>query len=227
MSKTIQNKNSRFNVAKLFKGVGGLLVLGFIAIFVIGFSTLIYSVVSPKSTPDKPYPVTHQPVPDYKKLAQQGSIVGPPNLGTNTTGDEHPCVGNEQDTCIGAPSIDFYPGGTEDASNPDYKGDVGRGKEIMGRITAHNGKSIAVKTSSGRTFTIEFPVDPIETFNTQRSSNYQNMLVTTGDMIYAWYSEKIDQADTTVRSSQMYRSNLIIKPAQDLKSNPDAPIVKY
>lgn len=150
---------------------------------------------------------------------------GPPPL-PDETSSSHPCAGNSGMTCISAPSIDFYPGGSEGASNPAYKGSLGDGKEIMGRISAHNGTSLVLTAANGNAFSVEFPVDPIETFNTQRSQYYQGVTVGKGDVVYVWYTEAPGQSSTTIQASQLYSSSLILKET-DAKANPDAAPIKY
>jgi hypothetical protein len=103
---------------------------------------------------------------------------------------------------------------------------LGTGKEIMGRISASSGAQLTLTTTLGTTFTVNFPVDPLTTFNTQRSQYYQNMTIGLGDTIYVWYTESQGQSSTSIRADQLFRSSLILRDS-NLKANPDAALQKY
>lgn len=118
----------------------------------------------------------------------------------------HPCTGNPADQCKGAPSIDFYPTGSEGASNPEYNGN-GAQREIMGRITKASDKTITIKTTSGRLFAVTFPIDPINNFNVVRTDTYAAI----GDMLHIDYSEQADLHSTNIRPQQIFKSSLLIK----------------
>lgn len=140
----------------------------------------------------------------------------------------YPCGNNTIDQCKGAPSIDFWPGGSEDASNPDFAADSGdTNKEIMGRITQTDGNNLILKTSSGRLFTIAYPLDTVANFNAIRASNY-NLTVETGDMIIVTYAEQASQQSTTIPTTKIRRSSLLLSDeAANPKQNPGASNKKY
>ncbi len=122
----------------------------------------------------------------------------------------HPCTGNAEDECKGAPSIDFFPGGSEDAHNPEFQ-DTGKYKEIMGRITAIRGKEVDIKTSSGRIFTVAFPIDAVTDFNQSRSPNYQDLKVSLGDALHVDYVKALGANGPTISAQELNRSSLLLK----------------
>lgn len=134
------------------------------------------------------------------------------------------CDGNASDECKTAPSIDFYPGGSEGATNPKFNSSAGDFKEIMGRITTFDSFSIILSTTSGRLFTIQFPLNSIAEFNTNRSPNYQGLQVTAGDMVYVSYVEPPHLSGTTVSAEQLFKSSLILK---DTNPKTNLTIEKY
>lgn len=135
----------------------------------------------------------------------------------------HPCTGNPQDECKGSPSIDFYPGGSEAATNPEFE-NQGEMKEIMGRITGIDGKTVSVKSSSGRTFVVQFPIDAVAEFNTSRSPNYQNIKVVVGDMLHIDYSKVSGADEMTIMAKELSRSSLLLT---DTNPKVDPTIKKY
>lgn len=99
----------------------------------------------------------------------------------------HDCKGNASDKCIATPSIDFWPGGSESASNPDLKLSDSEPNEIMGRIIDSSTNVLKLKTSSGSVISVTYPVNPVNVFNSERSSNY-GFKINDGDEIYVSYS---------------------------------------
>jgi hypothetical protein len=123
------------------------------------------------------------------------------------------CVANPQDQCIGAPAVDFYPRGSEAATNPDWAGYVGNLKEIMGRITKINDTSVILQTTSGRLFTVNFPIDAVTSFNQAHADSTQPLQVAMGDALFVRYSEASNFHDTTITSQQLFDSALLLKGA--------------
>ncbi len=129
-----------------------------------------------------------------------------------------PCLGNTHDECKVAPSVDFYPTGSEGASNPDYTAS-GDQKEIMGRIQSISTKSIVIKSSSGRIFTVNFPINAASNFDSVRD----DYTVEVGDMLYVAYNESPGSSSLTIEPSQLQRSVLLLN---EVKVKTDAP-TKY
>ncbi len=147
------------------------------------------------------------------------------------------CHGNPQDRCSFTGSIDFFPsGGGETAQNPlftpmpplDLKTlenkthDKRIMKQIAGVLTEINDKSVKIKSSSGRIFTVNFESNPAEEFNQSRTQYYNDERVTLGDTIIVSYSERDDQYETTINVNQIFDADLMIEVAG--KSD---PIKKY
>lgn len=159
--------------------------------------------------------------PDEQVSTQQQSVAE-----TDESGVPQPCGGNSSDDCIGSPSIDFYPSPAESASNPELKA-TGTHKEIMGRIVElPSDKNIVIKTSSGRTISVNFPIDAVDNFNQNISSNYQGLQVGVGDMLRIDYYENTPPNIETINASQIQLSSLILKNI-NIKANPDAKLEKY
>jgi hypothetical protein len=124
----------------------------------------------------------------------------------------HTCMGNSQDTCTFTGGVDLFPAGSEGATNPAARAlPNSEAKEIAGAITAIRPHSVDIKTSSGRSFTINYPSDPVSYFNQHLSANYNNAKVEIGDSIMTWYSETKGQHNTTINAEQIHRTQLIIE----------------
>lgn len=99
-----------------------------------------------------------------------------------------PCQGNPNDDCLtgNAAAIDLY----QDFGNTDPNAQM---KEIQGFITAINGPSVTIKSSSGSLFTITTPTDIVTDFNTNRSAGYNNKTVKIGSGLSVRYMENPKQ----------------------------------
>jgi signal peptidase I len=121
----------------------------------------------------------------------------------------HPCGGNTIDQCIATPSIDFWPVGSEGASSSYVKMPTTNPDEIMGRIVTHVGDNLEIKTTSGRTFTIVYPIDALANFNNNYAAGY-GITVSTGNEVYVnYYGSK--SSSTTIATNQIMSSSLILK----------------
>lgn len=138
-----------------------------------------------------------------------------------------PCHGNEADDCIFAPSVDFWPAGSEGATNPVLvRSESAEGKEIGGVITASNQNVITIRTTSGKTFTITYPEDEISWWNQNISSNYDNYQVGIGDTLAITYLEAKAESSNNIQTSQIIRSNFAIKQVSS-KADMALPIERY
>jgi hypothetical protein len=168
-------------------------------------------------------------------VRQSSKVNDPAILSTGTTSLNksgtglNPCMGNEQDECVGAPSIDFWPAGSEGASNPVYDNNSPAiTKEIGGIITTSNQSVITLRTTSGRTFTVTYPEDEISWWNQTISPNHQNYQIGIGDTLDIIYNQSIDPAATDIQPSQIMRSSLAIKYGLDKsKGITDPPVERY
>ncbi len=122
----------------------------------------------------------------------------------------HACTGNAVDQCIATPSIDFWPVGSEGASNPALRLYTAAPiSEIMGRIVIDITNNLQLKTSSGRIVTVAYPLNTIDNFNTNYASGY-GVQATKGDEIYLSYTGPM-ATNNTINTDQIIRSTLIIK----------------
>jgi hypothetical protein len=113
------------------------------------------------------------------------------------------------DQCIATPSIDFWPAGSEGASNPYLESSTNTTGEIMGRIVNDSTDTLQLKTSSGRIISVVYPLNSVSNFNTNYGPNY-GLDVDLGDEIYVSYSGSMTQ-NNTINTNQIISSSLIIK----------------
>jgi len=72
-------------------------------------------------------------------------------------------VGNPIDQCISTPSADFWPIGSEGATNPYLKyPTTSSPNEEMGRIINDASDTIQLKTSSGRIIAVDYRLIPLQ-----------------------------------------------------------------
>lgn len=99
------------------------------------------------------------------------------------------CDGNPEDNCLTGyvGSIDIHTG--------SYAPPAGtRSKEIQGAVTAIDGKTLTLKSSSGTLFTFTAPSDIIAAYNTNRAAQYyNNQIVKIGSQLIVRYNEPADQ----------------------------------
>lgn len=121
-----------------------------------------------------------------------------------------PCLGNTEDSCVFAPSVDLYPNGIDGpGSNPELRTQSDdMEKEIGGIISAHSGKSITIKTTSGILFDITFPIDAISAWNNQNKD--ANYIISVGDTVALYYAEPANLHSHAISSSQIKESVLAI-----------------
>jgi len=125
------------------------------------------------------------------------------------------CQGNRGEICIGVPSVDLWPTGSEDASNPELSTNSNDSmKNIEGRIQSIDGKQIVIKSSSGRLFTINFPIDAVAHFNTTRSRHYNNIKVAKNDMLFVTYFEPSSKKSLDIPVTKLQGADLLIKVGQ-------------
>lgn len=139
----------------------------------------------------------------------------------------HPCASNLDDACVTSPSVDFYPSGTENIESTYYKAPADSVlKDIGGVVSEVNGKQVKLSTISGRTFTITFPINAVEWWNSVRSPHYGNYKVGVGDTMMVSYGEPVNLKSTQISPEQIYTSRFAIKDNVS-KENPSAPIQRY
>jgi hypothetical protein len=128
-----------------------------------------------------------------------------------------PCYGNLKDSCVEGGGIDLY---------ENYKrvlvpeGNTMR--EVQIKLTSIEGSKLIGTSSSGRVFTTDLPTDPIETFNTTKSSSYNNTIIGIGDTLLIRYSEPMDQENITIDPGRVAYVGLVIEII-----NKNDPIKKY
>ncbi|RYX78949.1 hypothetical protein EON76_04540 [bacterium] len=103
------------------------------------------------------------------------------------------CEGNPEDNCLKGyvGSIDIHTG--------SYVPPAGtKGKEIQGTVTAINGKTFTLKSSTGTLFTFTAPSDIIAAYNTNRAPQYyNNQIVKIGSQLIVRYNEPADKHSKT------------------------------
>lgn len=130
-----------------------------------------------------------------------------------TPGKAMPCFGNPPDVCIGVPSIDLYPAGSEGATNPELvKPKDSQWRDIGGTVSSIDGKSLRFITSSGRNFTIIFPVE-IESWWNQNIGPGHKYTFGVGDTITVSYIESMRQRSTTINANQIGSSSITLDPS--------------
>jgi type II secretory pathway pseudopilin PulG len=157
------------------------------------------------------------PTPDQSPKPKAGVLLNadgsspkrlPPNAGN---GDA--CNGNPADTCVMAPTVDFWPSGSEDSSNHDYAAPAGSViKEIGGKLVSSTDNTLTLSTTSGRTFRITYPLDSIAWWNDKRSPHYQNYKVGTGDTFMVMYGEPPATSSTDIGPKQIHSSRFKLAP---------------
>lgn len=156
------------------------------------------------------------PTPDFKwyDLSLQHSVT-----------QIQTCTGNPQDRCSFTGSIDLFPigGGEGNVRNPAFVDKPTHvEKEIAGSLSEISDKAVKIKTSSGRTFTINFGSNPVEEFNRERSKYYENKTIKKGDTIIVRYFEPEDQNSTVIAGNQIFNAVLMLEII-----NKTDPIKKY
>lgn len=129
--------------------------------------------------------------------------------------EREPCPGNEADSCVSNGSIDLFMG---NASIPLHGTKVY--KRIQGKLLQQSGNSFSIVTASGRTFTFTMDSDIIGSFNTHRSSDYNNLVIVPGDTIQVDYIEdKATHSQTIVQKDiSMIREELeLVRKADPIK----------
>lgn len=130
-----------------------------------------------------------------------------------TPGKPVPCIGNAPDVCISVPSIDLYPAGSEGSTNPELvKLEDGRWRTIGGTVSSINGKRLELATSSGRIFTVNFPVE-IESWWNQNIGPSHKYTFGVGDTITVSYVEPRNQHSTTINADQIGSSSITLDPS--------------
>jgi len=89
-------------------------------------------------------------------------------------------------------------------------------------LTEIGEKSIKIKTSSGRVFTINFDSDPVSEFNRDRAQYYNNKLVGLGDTILVTYTELSNQHATTIATDKIFNAVVMLEVV-----NKTDPVKKY
>lgn len=107
------------------------------------------------------------------------------------------CTGNPNDSCIQTQWVDIY---TSSAVRS------GERRTVQGVITRHDGNTLTMQSSSGRIFTIATPSNIIDNFNTNKSSLYNNVNISEGDLLQASYYS--DGASLTARNIESIQFGL-------------------
>ncbi len=95
------------------------------------------------------------------------------------------CMGNPSDSCLTGYSgaIDIYVGSAQVTNQAIMK-------EIQGVITAIEGKTITLRSSSGSTFTVTTPTDAVSIYNTNKANQYYDgKTVKVGSSVSITYAE--------------------------------------
>lgn len=124
------------------------------------------------------------------------------------------CPGNPNDRCTFTGSIDFFPSGGDEGNTKNelfVQSSDGTTKEIAGVLTEITDRSVKIKTSSNRIFTINFGSNPTKDFNRDRAQYYNNDKVTLGDTLLVTYSEIADSHSTTINTDQIFNAVLMLE----------------
>lgn len=123
-----------------------------------------------------------------------------------------PCLENANDSCVFAPSVDFYPNGIAgNGSNPELRRrSDDTEKQIGGVIVAHSGKKVSLKSTSSTLFYITFPIDAVSQWNAENSTD-THYSIGIGDTLALRYVEPASQHSRTINSDQIEESSLAIK----------------
>jgi hypothetical protein len=119
------------------------------------------------------------------------------------------CIGNPEDTCLTgfSAAVDLYSN-----ANVDIGKDGANLKQIEGVITGIDGARIVIKSSSGRTFTINAPTDIVGTYNQQKAAQYyDNQRVALGNSVRIEYAEVSTEHNTTIQPSQLRSTQFLLE----------------
>ena len=127
------------------------------------------------------------PFEDYDQLAWQ------------SLSERSPCPGNPDENCVaGGASIDLYMGGSSKLPEGTTM------KEIQGVVTAFDGRTVSIKSSSGTVYRVTTPTDVITDYNINKAAKYyDNQKVVIGSSIDVNYNEAEDQHATDINASYM------------------------
>ncbi len=192
-------KVNRIGKSRVVFVVASLVAVLIIVIVLVGFS---------RNNADQKLKVsekTHETKSSDSKMAKNHA----PNM--------QPCVGNEESQCPTPPSIDFYPSIGEGSFNTSFDRRYKNIKEIGGKIAVVNGNNLELQTSDGKTFTISFPVNAVDEWNSQRSPSYHDYKVGIGDTLIVRYGEAKEQSSRTIAPSQIMTSAIAIRLTIDGK----------
>ncbi len=92
----------------------------------------------------------------------------------------------------------------------------------MGRIISDSGGALSIRTTSDHIFTVNYPLNAVDNFNTTEVGN-DNLSIGTGDEIYVAYNEAGTSGSATIQTAQMFQPSLIIKD----HPKTDSTIQKY
>jgi hypothetical protein len=112
----------------------------------------------------------------------------------NQIAEREPCENNVQDSCVQTSAIVLYEdwsGSLQGYDDPNNL--IKEYRYIQGVITEHNGATVTIQSSSGRTFTITTPTDVITGFNQTRSGSYNGITLGAGDLLMVRYI--VDKTD--------------------------------
>jgi len=122
-------------------------------------------------------------------------------LAWQSLAERNECQGNPNDTCLSGhvSAVDLYYG---NAIINDLNTE--RMKEIQGVVTALNGTSTVIRSSSGTLFTIVTPTDVIASYNRGPAQQYYNgMIVKIGSTLRVSYVEAISDSNKTIMADQL------------------------
>lgn len=106
------------------------------------------------------------------------------------------CIGNPEDSCIQTQQVDLYTRSVNRNKNER--------RSIQGVITKHNGSQLTLQSSSGRIFTITTPLDIVDDFNAHKSSLYNNIKISEGDLLQVnYYSDITTLTTKNIESIQL------------------------
>lgn len=153
-----------------------------------------------------------QPYGDYNKFGSLSEL-------TN-------CQDNPQDYCHtgNTASFDLY---SNFGSYPSDESLLGAAGDIEGRVESHTPQQIVIKTSSGRTVTLNTTYDLIANFNATRAGNY-NTTVGVGDMLQVMYAHPVNTTNhTTINQSVISEITVMIEINSKADLTPNTVPNKY
>jgi hypothetical protein len=131
------------------------------------------------------------------------------------------CMNNKPERCVLAPTVDLYPSPGESMENPEYKTDENSTmKEIGGVMQRFSGKTVTIKTTSGKLYSITFPIDVITWWNQERSPDYDGYQLSNGEIITVMYLEPLNEHSTEIKPSQIFGSRFAIDPKPKSDTSP-------